>query len=41
MKLLPDESVPALLWPFIPDLFEIGTVPRMGWIGGKNADLPL
>ncbi len=39
MKLSLDESVPRQLAGFVPDLFEMRTVQRMGWAESKNGDL--
>ena len=40
MKLLLDESIPRPLGGCFPKSFEMRTVPRMGWAGRSNGDLP-
>jgi len=36
MKLLLDESIPRQLAASFPEIFDIQTVPQMGWAGTQN-----
>ncbi len=38
-KILLDENMPALLAQDFSDVFEVKTVPEMGWAGKKNGEL--